>query len=84
LRDLVPTFSIHLAFDPFPSEDIPAYYAFHDLEELTLVIINATSADDFIQLQELMLLVAIDAGAEAGLFRETFDEQLQEGLEMRV
>jgi len=70
VRHHVTTFSINLAFNPFPPEDIPAYYALHDLEVLTLVIIYA-SDDDFIQLQERVLLVAIEAGAEAGVFRET-------------
>ena len=83
MRHHVTAFSINLAFNPFPTEDIPAYYALHDIEVLTLVIIYA-SVYDFIQLQERVLLVAIEGGAEAGVFRETFDEKLQEGVEVRV
>ena len=83
MRDQVPAFSIYLAFNPFPSEGIPAYYAFDDLKVLTLVIIYA-SVNDWIQLQERVLLVAINARAEAGVFRKAFDKKLQEGVDMRV
>ena len=84
MRDQVAAFSQNLALDPVPSKVIPANYALHDLEVLTLPIIICGSIDVCFHLQELVLLVAIDAGAETGVFRETFDEQLQEGLEVRV
>jgi hypothetical protein len=84
MRDQVAAFSQYLVLYPFPSEVILADYALHDLEVLTLPIIICGSIDVWLHLQELVLLVAIDAGAEAAVVRETFNEQLQEGLEVRV
>jgi hypothetical protein len=79
----VPSFSIYLKFDPLPPDEIPADYAFHDIEVLTLFFISGT-IDTYCYLQELVLLVSIDAGTESADVRETFDEQDEEGLEVRV
>ena len=68
-----PSFSINLKFDPLPPDEIPADYALHDLEVLTLFIISGT-IDANCYLQELVLLISIDAGTEAADVRETFDE----------
>ena len=84
MRHQVAAFSQYLVLDPFPPEVIPANYALHDLEVLTLPIIICGSIDVCFHLQELVLLVAIDAGSEAAVVRETFDEQLQEGHQVRV
>lgn len=62
-RQLVPSFSIYLAFNPFPPEEIPADYALHDLEVLSLVFIYRGS-DASLHLHELVLLETIDLGAE--------------------
>ena len=79
----VPSFSIYLNFDPLSPDEIPADYAFHDLEVLKLFFISGTIYANC-YLQELVLLVSIDAGTEAADVRETFDEKVQEGLEVRV
>ena len=83
MQHQVPAFSINLNFNRLPPDEIATDYALHDLEVLTLLIISCTT-DAYCYLQERVLLVAIDAWAEAGLFRETFDEQVQEGLQVRV
>ena len=62
-RQLVPAFSIYLPFDPFPPEEIPADYALHNLEVLTLFFIYRGS-DASLHLHELVLLEVIDIGAE--------------------
>ena len=83
MRQQVPAFSIYLPFNPFPPEDIPADYALHYLEVLTLLFIYRGFYDSF-HLHELVILEAIDAGAEFLHLWETLNEQLQERLEVRV
>ena len=57
--------------------------ALHYLEVLTLLFIYR-GFDASFHLHELVILEAIDAGAEFTHLWETLDEQLQERLEMRV
>ena len=83
MQHQIPAFSINLNFNPLPPDEIATDNALHDLEVLTLLIISCTT-DAYCYLQERVLLVSFDTGTEAACVRETFDEQVQEGLEVRV
>ena len=82
MRHQVAVFGQHLVPDPFPPVFILANYALNDLEVLTFLSVICGSS--CVHLQELVLLEGIDAGEEAAVLRETFDDQLQEGLEVGV
>ena len=83
MQHQVAAFSIYLGFDRLPPDKIAADYALDDLDVLTLFIISGTIYA-YYYLQEWVLLVSFDAGTEAAGVRETFDEQVQEGLQVRV
>jgi hypothetical protein len=55
----------------------------NDLVEITVLIISS-SIYDIIRLQELVIFVGFDGWAERNIFGEAFDEQIQEGFEVRI